>query len=384
MRFGWMVCFVFVGGCCFGSKYDHKLLLSGANYNLSDGYLNENGQTLLSARVGNYFGLYFDGQDYSASIAHNGLYSRGLNAHGDVAWDLERADGRWNVMLDASPIATGLSNVTTRKLTNTGHVLWDSLFDSIGYTFIDRENQDDKYQAYDSFSGGLNDSGQMLWVRQTLPDAHYGVFINNKEVSGGVYGPDRRYSATQINAHGSYVWQGAPPVEPYHQHVWLNMTDITKKYVGDFQAQAGAVLNENDQVLWCYADAMSRVHVMRDGFDVSAIAGNDVALEPEGLAMNDLGSVLWKSGSHNLLPERVWVDNYDLTGDLFPDRDYGDVRGLALNNKGQVLWYANVNGKLNYYLSTPVPEPGSIIAVTAALTVFLRKPKGYKPNPTHN
>ncbi len=95
--------------------------------------------------------------------------------------------------------------------------------------------------------------------------------------------------------------------------------------------------------------------------------------------INDLGHVFFSSRSSTTGVRRAhvwtpWAGIQNLDGSLATPVPGLSLRGVSgINNSGQVVASGTLNGQTRFALLTPVPEPGTLIALGVGIAAFLRR-----------
>ncbi|MEP0766490.1 MAG: hypothetical protein HRF45_08135 [Fimbriimonadia bacterium] len=181
-----------------------------------------------------------------------------------------------------------------------------------------------------------NDSGEVAWVLRRLVDGRYyryHVFKGDYDLTAEVLGPNRDAldSFARINSSGRVLWGNG-------YRFWLDETPMFFDQSLPDNTAFPQRLNERNDIVW-----------YRQRF---------------------VGS----QGSRSL-----FVNDYDLTAGIgLTQGTAWGVQVCDLNDRGDVLWTVAdpTTLKWSLYLSSPVPEPGSLLLLLPSAALLLRRQRG--------
>lgn len=275
----------------------------------------------------------------------------------------------------------------------------------------------------------MNKQGDVVWYAYTHPvgsQAEESLFLNGIDISAGVLGANRvPTQGAGINSKGQVLWSGYGDATNKKWHLFLDSTDLTLQYgLLERQAMAYKVTNSG-HFLWRQFALDNTDHLMRDTTDISneAFMGARHGFVQNEAFMSGVGNVGWTGVADNGFGQRqvffnttdissnlvgfqseigdtvrtvgidedsnvlwmgqgagtnhrqeVFVNQLNLSQDALGSTPYRDAWAWAISENGHVLWHQELmDGTFTMWLSTPVPEPSSIVALFAVVAILSRR-----------
>jgi len=395
-------------------------------------YINANGTAAFTVQQpGGFFEVFRNSHSISGEVGGISGLAEGLNEAGQVAWgggghvwvDAVRisdglihtptgyslsvsgptADGRpfWSVIygtpvqgyddeaylgresLEVASLLGANREVWQRDVNSAGEVLWAGKGDAVGSfkVFRNRENLTAKVFTDRRATGeavDINERGQVLWNGAAGPGSLWRVYVDETRLPNQdqLLGGGGSAGGRALNDRGDVLWDGGGQATNNFPDVFLNGTNLSRPFYGSRWHQTlGYYLSENGHAVWQGVGDLGDgpnnwdVFVNSTCLSQSVLGANRREVKPSGV--DNAGNVLWHGyGQATDGIKQVFVNQFNLSADA-RGGIYRNAYALAMGPNGHVLW-ADYDEyyRFDVWLSTPVPEPGAMLALPAGLALL--------------
>lgn len=237
-----------------------------------------------------------------------------------------------------------------------------------------------------SYANAINGQGVIAgsYMVDDLAQRAFAI-VNGQFTDLGTLGGD--YSeANDVNEHGAIAGTAADADGNARGFVWTEEAGLRALSTLGGSFSSGQAINWHGMVAGI-AETTNGYHaVIWDAngniIDLDAANGTESS---QALDLNDSGRVVGQTfveaGARAVMwtPEGKFID---LNLAVDESIDGWVLEGaVAINNHGQIVGYGTVNGEIHSYLLTPVPEPGSVFALSAGLAGLLYRRRKRRSHP---
>lgn len=190
--------------------------------------------------------------------------------------------------------------------------------------------------------GQVNSSGTVVFTAQDNVTLHTAVYLNSRNYSAPILGPQSNSFARGINDAGQITWNGA--ATGWVGNVYRDST-IVSQSAGALEGYPKAI-NALGQIAWCGLLGSGGYDAFVDQECVSAKLAPPKSQNAYAADLNDLGHLLWNTGGNAQVPGGVYLDTWRISA-LVPG--VTGSMGIAVNNNDQVAWYGSLNSRCDVF-----------------------------------
>jgi len=266
------------------------------------------------------------------------------------------------------------------------------------------------YPNRDALPRYVTDDGHLFWKAHVADGAPWDLYRDQQNLSSSLLGSNRGTNYVFANTRGDYLWEGWGANTNRVRNVFLGQNNLTLSVLGtvnsgsnpldinesvhviwysgrniyrnsenmsdflgpDHFASDKAFVSESGDALWAgrWADTPNSQFAFLNRQLLSGVLGSDQLASV--LGFDGLGQPLWYGSGSSHPKQDLFVGDFNLSADALGEGRFSfDSQNIATNSKGQVLWVHYLPygpyGRMDAWLSSPVPEPSVWIALTAVV-----------------